>query len=61
MAVLNALPDDEKARLKVTLRDNEVERKKYATSLASRFLKETLVPTEAEIARAQVALEKWYL
>jgi len=59
--VMNNLPDEEKRRLKLLFRDNEAERTKYATNLAARFLKDTVVPSAAEVTRAEAAVEAWYL
>jgi len=61
LQVLNNLPNDEKLRLKLLLRNNEDERTRYATSLAARFLKDSVVATAAEITRSQATLEMWYL
>ncbi len=61
LQALNNQSDDDKRRLKLLLRDNEAERTKYATSLATRFLKDSLVAAPAEIARALTTLEAWYL
>src|SRR6185312_264489 len=58
---MNNLPEEEKRRLKLLFRDNEAERTKYATSLAARFLKETVVPSAAEITRSEATVGTWNL
>lgn len=61
LEVLNKLPDEEQRRLKLVFRDSEAERTRYASSLAARFLKDSVVPSAAEVARALTTLETWYL
>lgn len=61
LGVLNGFPDDRQRDMKHRLRTEPVYRTEVATSLAARFLKDEVLPSEAEVSRAKVTLETWFL
>lgn len=60
LAVLKALPQAEAIGVKLRLRNDEQYKMDVARAFACRGLKDTILPTQAEIARAALTLEVFY-